>query len=72
MKPVLQLDTLTRLEKLRVMEELWEDLTRADEQYELPGWHGEVLRVREEALKAGLDEFVPWEEAKRMLRKGKK
>ena len=72
MKTVLQLDALTRQEKLRAMEELWEDLTRADEQYESPDWHGDVLRAREEALKAGKDEFVPWDEAKRVLRETKK
>ena len=72
MKTVLQLEALTRQEKLRAMEELWEDLTRADEQYESPNWHGDVLRAREEALKAGKDEFVPWDEAKRMLREAKK
>ena len=54
------------------MEELWEDLTRADEQYESPDWHGDVLRAREEALKAGKDQFVPWDEAKRVLRETKK
>ena len=72
MKTVLQLEALTRQEKLRAMEELWEDLTRADERYESPNWHGDVLRAREEALKAGKDEFVPWDEAKRMLHEAKK
>ena len=72
MKTVLQLDALTRQEKLRAMEELWEDLTRADEQYESPDWHGDVLRAREEALKAGKDEFVPWDEAKGLLRETKR
>ena len=66
-KTVLQLDRLTRLEKLRAMEELWEDLSRSEAEYESPDWHGEVLRAREEALKAGEDQFVPWEEAKRIL-----
>lgn len=71
-KTVLQLDRLTRLEKLRAMEELWEDLSSGEEEYESPQWHGEVLRAREEALKAGEDEFVRWEEAKRILRERKR
>jgi putative addiction module component (TIGR02574 family) len=72
MKTVLQLNALTRAEKLRAMEELWEDLSRPEQEYKSPQWHGEVLRARDEALKAGGDEFVPWEEAKKILRKRKR
>ncbi len=50
------------------MEELWEDLTRSADEYQSPEWHGAVLRERDEALKTGQDEFVPWEDAKRILR----
>ena len=50
------------------MEELWEDLTRFGDEYPSPEWHGAVLQEREEALKTGKDEFVPWEDAKRILR----
>ncbi len=53
------------------MEERWEDLSRAAEEYPSPDWHGEILRDREEALKVGKDEFVPWEEAKRLLELGR-
>lgn len=68
MKTILRLEGLSRAEKLRAMEELWADLSRAEEEFESPAWHGEVLRAREEALQAGKDEFVPWEEAKKILR----
>lgn len=68
MKTVLPLDTLTRAEKLRAMEELWRDLSRPEEDFESPGWHGEVLRARETSLRAGEDEFVTLETAKQMLR----
>ena len=54
------------------MEELWEDLSRPQEEYRSPEWHGDVLREREEALQAGTDEFVPWDEAKRILREREK
>ena len=67
MKTVLQLDKLTQSEKLRAMEELWEDLSRNEEDFVSPEWHGEVLREREEALNNGEDKFVPWEEAKKTL-----
>jgi putative addiction module component (TIGR02574 family) len=68
MNTVLDIGKLTRTEKLRAMEELWDDLSRSQEEYPSPEWHGEVLREREEALQAGKDEFVPWEDAKRLLR----
>ncbi len=72
MNTVIDLGKLTRAEKLRAMEELWEDLTRSAEDYPSPDWHGDVLRDRDEAFKAGKDEFVPWEEAKRELRERRK
>ena len=71
MNTVLELGKLTREEKLRAMEELWSDLTRNQDNYPSPEWHADMLREREEALKTGRDEFVPWEEAKRLLRAGK-
>ncbi len=64
MNTVLDIGKLTRTEKLRAMEELWDDLSRPQEEYPSPEWHGEVLREREEARQAGKDEFVPWEDAK--------
>ena len=68
MAAVLDIGKLTRAEKLRAMEELWEDLTRPEDEYKSPEWHGDVLREREEAVQAGTDEFVSWEDAKRVLR----
>ncbi|MCC5849701.1 MAG: addiction module protein [Verrucomicrobia bacterium] len=59
---------MTKIEKLRAMEELWEDLSRFDEEYPSPEWHGEVLQKRQDAVREGTDEFIPWEEAKRILR----
>jgi hypothetical protein len=68
MNTVLDIGSLSRAEKLRAMEELWADLSRPAEGYTSPAWHGDVLQAREVALKAGRDEFVPWEVAKRLLR----
>ena len=68
MNTVLDIGRLSHAEKLRAMEERWADLSRSAEGYTSPAWHGKVLQVREANLKAGRDEFVPWEEAKRLLR----
>jgi len=68
MTTLLDIGKLTRTEKLRAMEELWDDLSRSQEIYPSPDWHGDVLRAREDSLVAGKDEFVPWAEAKKILR----
>ncbi len=59
---------MSRAEKLQAMEQLWEDLSRSESEIESPSWHADVLRQREENLRAGRDEFIPLETAKRMLR----
>jgi len=64
----LQLDQMTTADKLRVMEELWADLTRNEKEFESPAWHLEVLQQREERLKAGEETAIDWETAKKELR----
>jgi len=71
MNTVLDIGRLTRSEKLRAMEELWVDLTRTEDDFQSPDWHGDVLRERDDALKTGRDEFVPWAEAKRIIQEKK-
>ena len=71
MNTVLDIGKLSHTDKLRAMEELWDDLSRSQDEYPSPAWHGDVLRAREKALKSGQDEFVPWEEAKAILRRAK-
>lgn len=72
MNTILDMGRMTRTEKLRAMEELWQDLSRADDEYPSPEWHGEVSREREAALNSGGDQFVPWEDAKKILRERKR
>ena len=67
MDVTLPLSEMTVAEKLRVMEALWDDLTRRDE-CETPAWHLEILREREQREKAGLEPYSDWEEAKERLR----
>lgn len=60
------LETLSRAEKLRMMEALWDDLTR-DAPFPVPDWHGEVLKASEAAVARGEVSFLDWGEAKRQL-----
>lgn len=68
MTNALALDEMNTAEKLRVMESLWDDLCRGDEELTSPAWHKQVLDEREQALRQGTEDVTDWEEAKRNLR----
>ena len=62
-----QIHQLSLQEKLLVMEAIWDDLSRAAQQLEMPQWHKELLDERERLLAEGKAHFVDWEEAKRQI-----
>ena len=68
MNIALPLDQMTTAEKLRVMETLWTDLSRNEQEIESPAWHEQVLREREERVRSGQESFIDWETAKQQLR----
>ena len=56
--------------KLRMMEELWDDLCRSPEGMPSPAWHGEVLAARAERVAKGEAKFREWADVReRLLRK---
>lgn len=68
MPSVLPLDRMTTGEKLRVMEEIWDDLCRTPEDVASPAWHEDVLRGREKRVREGDAQFTDWSQAKREIR----
>jgi len=53
MHPELQrLRTLPMTEKLRVVEELWDDIGRSEERFPLPAWHRREAQRRADELDA--------------------
>lgn len=60
---------MTKVEKLRVMEELWTDLTNDESRFDSPQWHLRELRATETRIAAGKEEFIDWEVAKKSLRR---
>jgi len=60
---------LPRVEKLRLMETLWEELSRSDTEFESPAWHGRELAETERRLADGKEQILDWETAKKKLRK---
>ena len=63
-----ELPKLTVEEKLRLMEEIWQDLSRVESKVPSPEWHGDVLRERVRKIASGEESFVDWETAKKKLR----
>ena len=58
---------LPRNEKLRLMEALWEELSRPESQYESPAWHATELAKTERHLAQGKQKVMDWEAAKKEL-----
>ena len=53
-------------EKLGLMEALWDDLCRREEDIPLPNWHKELLDERQQQIE-GKAKFVDWETAKERI-----
>lgn len=68
MNVLLPLDKMTTAEKLGAMEALWRDLSRDENSFESPVWHGDVLREREQRVEDGKESYVAWDVAKKDLR----
>jgi hypothetical protein len=68
MQVTLPLDRMTTLEKLRVIEDVWDDLCHSKEDIPSPAWHSDVLRFREQQIRNGESTFLELNEAKRVLR----
>jgi len=68
MHKTIEIDHLSRIEKLMVMEAIWEDLSNEDEQIKSPDWHKKVLQRTEQRLNSGQEKIMDWSEAKKELR----
>jgi putative addiction module component (TIGR02574 family) len=64
----LPLDKMTSLDKIAVMEKLWDDLCRDPEGIPSPKWHEEVLEGRQKGVKEGKAKFIPFDQAKERIR----
>ena len=68
MQNTIDIKHLSREEKLRVMEAIWEDLSNEEEQIESPDWHRKALQETEHRLGSGQEKIVDWQDAKKELR----
>ena len=60
---------LPRVQKLRLMETLWKELSRSDSELESPVWHAKELAETERRLAEGKEQILDWQSAKKELRK---
>lgn len=67
MQVALPLEEMTTKEKLRVIEDIWDNLCHSNADIPSPSWHGDVLRGREEMIQNGTATFLDLNEAKRRL-----
>jgi len=65
----LALKRMSRVEKLRMMETLWDDLSREEHLLESPAWHKAALAETGRRVAAGEEKTVDWETAKKELRR---
>ena len=65
----IQIEKLSRAEKLQAMEALWDALSSAEDEVESPSWHGDLLKETATRVAAGQERIADWEVAKRELRK---
>ncbi len=63
------LNKMTTIDKLRVIEDIWESLLLDSENIPSPSWHADVLSAREQRIKEGKSQFSDWDEAKSRIRK---
>jgi putative addiction module component (TIGR02574 family) len=64
----LPLNKMTSLDKIAVMEQLWDDLCQNPESVPSPDWHRDVLVEREGLIKEGKAEFISIETVKNRIR----
>ena len=69
MVTTLQIEQMSRIEKLQVMEAIWADLSKSENDVESPVWHEVALKETERVLADGNERIIDWEEAKKELRK---
>ena len=68
MELALPLDQMTTAEKLRALEQIWENLCRTPNKVPSPSWHSDVLQDREKRIQQASSRFVDWSEAKQRIR----
>ncbi len=69
MQNTFEIGHLSKKDKVKIMEALWEDLSKDYKEVESPGWHHDALQDTKQRLELGKEKLVDWDIAKKDLRK---
>ena len=58
MPAILDLKQMSRPEKVRLMEEIWQDLSADEQAVGSPSWHGEIIAERTAKVEEGKATFL--------------
>ena len=64
-----QIKKMSTIERLQVMEELWDALCHEEQEIKSPAWHGKTLKERKKKIESGEAEFISIDELKAGIRK---
>lgn len=67
MQATIPLDRMTVSEKLRALEDIWDDLCHTQDAIPSPAWHTDVLQAREQKIQNGKAKLLDVPEAKRRV-----
>ncbi len=68
MKVTLPLDEMSVAEKIGIMETIWSDLSKEQQNYSPPEWHGNILKERMLLAESGDVGFTDWDQAKKQIK----
>ena len=69
MTTLLPVDKMTKLQKIRAMNELWTSLIAGNDHFKSPAWHLKELEKRVAKAEAGQAVWTDWSIAKERIRK---
>jgi len=58
MSETLNLKQMSRPEKVRLMEQIWQHLSADEQEVESPSWHGEIIAARTAKVEQGNATFL--------------
>ncbi len=68
----LPLNTMSVEEKVQLLEQIWDSLSRQSGDVRSPDWHAVILNERKRQIENGKMTVSPWSEAKERLQKLRK
>lgn len=64
----LEIEKMSRIERLQAMELLWDSLVHEEPEIESPEWHRDVLEKRKRRIGTGKSEFISLEKLRESRR----